>query len=77
MEERENRRLAAFCMPPIWDQPCSLGMCPGWELNRQPLGPWDDARLTDPYRPGQQTPFSSLYIHTYYSSQRHHCLPPT
>ena len=38
--EREGEKhqcVVASCMPPIGDLACDPGMCPDWELNRDPL----------------------------------------
>ena len=38
VDVREKHRLVAFYVCSNWDQTCSLGVCPDWELNLQPFG---------------------------------------
>ena len=40
-----KRETATGCLlicTPTGDQTCNLGMCPGWELNLQPFGLYDN-----------------------------------
>ena len=39
--------------PPTRDMACNPGMCPDWELNRQPRGSQSGTKSADPYQPGQ------------------------
>ena len=48
-------------MPPAGDLACNPGMCPDQELNRRPLGLWDDAQPTEPHQSGQKS-FFWLYF---------------
>ena len=50
--EREGQKhecVVASCMPPTGDLACNPGMCPDWELNRQPLGLQAHAQSTELY----------------------------
>ena len=54
MEERErdiNVWLPLTC-PPTEDLAGNPGMCPDWELNRQPFGLQDGAQSIEPHQPG-------------------------
>ena len=49
--ERNFSWLPPICAPP-WDQACSLGMCPDWELNLQPFGILDNIPTNQATQPG-------------------------
>ena len=38
-------------MPPTGDLACNPGMCPGWELNQQPLGSQASTQSAEPHKP--------------------------
>ena len=51
--EREGEKyqcVVASCPPPTVDLACNPGMCPGWELNRQPFGSQARAQSTGPHQ---------------------------
>ena len=50
---REKHRSVASCMPLTGDLACNPGMCPDWELNRQPFGSQASTQPTEPHQPGQ------------------------
>ena len=55
--EREGEKyqcVVASCPPPTVDLACNPGMCPGWELNRQPFGSQARAQSTELDHPGQE-----------------------
>ena len=54
----------------LWDQTRIPGMCPDWELNRQPFALWDGSQPTEPHQPGQN---EQLFNH---SLQLFSCFSP-
>ena len=48
----KHQCAVASCTPPTGDLACNPGMCPDWELNRQPLGSQASAQSTEPHQPG-------------------------
>ena len=50
--EREGKRhqfLVAYHVHPTWGLARNTGMCPDWELNRQPFGSQASAQSTELY----------------------------
>ena len=43
--------MIASCVSPTGDLACIPGMCPDWELNRQPFGSLAGAQSTEPHQP--------------------------
>ena len=50
-------------MRPRWGPACSPGMCPDWELNRQPFTLWDNSRPTEPHWSGLNVLYNLNHIY--------------
>ena len=50
---QEIHQSVASHKPPAGDLACNPGMCPDWELNRQPFGSQASTQSTEPHQPGQ------------------------
>ena len=56
--ERERHQcVVAPHMPPTGDLACNPGVCPNWELNRQPFASQLGAQSTEPHQPGKEERF--------------------
>ena len=53
-EKHQCERYFIDCshMTPTGDLACHPGLCPDWELNRQPFGSQAGTQSTEPYEPG-------------------------
>ena len=51
-EREKHQCVVASWASPTGDLACNPGMCPDWELNRQPFGSQASSQSTEPYQPG-------------------------
>ena len=51
-KEEKHPCVIASLAPPTGDLVCKPGMCPDWELNRQPFASQSSAQSTEPNQPG-------------------------
>ena len=65
-EGEKHQCVVAFHMPPTRDLACNPGMCPDWELNRQPFGLQAHTQSTELPSQGSDI-FIIFYFKTYHS----------
>ena len=53
----KHQCVVAFRIPSTGDLALNLGMCPDWELNRQPFGSQAGTQSTELHQPGQTLHF--------------------
>ena len=75
--EREGEKyqcVVASCTPPAGDLAHNPGMCPEWELNRQPFSSQAGTQSTEPHQPGPEDIFFSLLLETGRERESQRCL---